>query len=85
VARLKGSRNKITSDLKQRITDIVEKELEGVESLLSGLSPKDKASFLLGLMSYVVSKPKAEQQITLDTLSESQSDALIKLLLEDEN
>ena len=85
MARLKGSRNKITSDLKQRITDIVEKELEGVESLLSGLSPKDKASFLLGLMSYVVSKPKAEQQITLDTLSESQSDALIKLLLEDEN
>ena len=83
MARLKGSRNRITSDLKQRITDVVESELGNVDELLSELSAKDKASFLLGLMSYVISKPKTQQQITLDKLSESQSDALIKQLLEE--
>lgn len=83
MARLEGSRNRITSDLKQRIADVVESELSNVDELLSQLSAKDKASFLLGLMSYVISKPKTQQQVTLDTLSESQSDALIKQLLEE--
>lgn len=83
MARVKGAKNRITSDLKQRITDVVEKELEGVESLLSGLSPKDKASFLLGLMSYVISKPKSEQQITLETLTESQAEYLTQKLLDE--
>ena len=83
MARTKGSKNKITSDLKQRITEIVESELSNIDKLLSGLSDKDKASFLLGLMSYVVSKPKTEQQISLDTLTEQQADFLTQKLLDE--
>lgn len=83
MARTKGSKNRITSDLKQRITEIVESELSNIDELLSGLSDKDKASFLLGLMSYVVSKPKTEQQISLETLTESQAEYLTQKLLDE--
>ena len=65
MGRLKGAKNRITSDLKQKIADIVESELSNVDELLSELSAKDKASFLLGLMSYTISKPKTEQKLSL--------------------
>ena len=83
MGRLKGAKNRITSDLKQRITEIVESELSNIDELLSGLSDKDKASFLLGLMSYVISKPKAEQKLTLQNLTDSQADYLTQKLLDE--
>ncbi len=83
MGRLKGAKNRITSDLKQRISDIVESELTNIDELLSELSAKDKASFLLGLMSYAISKPKAEQKLSLQTLTDSQAEYLTQKLLDE--
>ena len=83
MGRLKGVKNRITSDLKQKIADIVESELSNVDELLSELSAKDKASFLLGLMSYTISKPKTEQKLSLQTLTDSQAEYLTQKLLDE--
>ena len=83
MGRLRGAKNRITSDLKQKIADIVESELSNVDELLSELSAKDKASFLLGLMSYTISKPKTEQKLSLQTLTDSQAEYLTQKLLDE--
>lgn len=81
--RTKGTPNKLTKDLKQRIVDLLESELDNIDKVLKNLSDKDRVTFILGLMSYVVSKPKTVQQLTLDTLTESQTDEIINQLLDE--
>lgn len=52
--RPKGSTNKATTQLRQLVTDLVEREFENVDTLLLQLEPKERAKFLTDLMKYVL-------------------------------
>lgn len=52
--RPKGSPNKATAQLRQLVSDLVQKEFENVDSLLLQLEPKERAKFITDLMKYVL-------------------------------
>ena len=54
--RQKGSLNKVTSDIKTKISIILDKELERIDTTLAGLEPNDRASFILKLLQYTIPK-----------------------------
>ena len=56
--RQPGSTNLITKDLRGRVLDIVESNLEGLEGTLEAMEPRDKVAVLLKLMEFVLPKGK---------------------------
>lgn len=56
--RQPGSTNLITKDLRGRVLDIVESNLEGLEDTLEQMEPRDKVAVLLKLMEFVLPKGK---------------------------
>ena len=56
--RQPGSTNLITKDLRGRVLDIVESNLEGLEATLEEMEPRDKVAVLLKLMEFVLPKGK---------------------------
>lgn len=56
--RQPGSTNLITKDLRGRVLDIVESNLEGLEDTLKQMEPRDKIAVLLKLMEFVLPKGK---------------------------
>ena len=56
--RQPGSTNLITKDLRGRVLDIVESNLEGLEGTLKKMEPRDKVAVLLKLMEFVLPKGK---------------------------
>lgn len=62
-----GARDKVNNALRESIKSLVEREFENIPALLTTLSPKDRAKFLLDLTKYV-----------LPTLSSVSVDALVE-------
>lgn len=62
--RQKGSLNKVTSTLKDKIQEIVNRELENIDELLSELEPKDRLDSLIKLLPYVLPK---QQEVVKNT------------------
>lgn len=56
--RQPGSTNLITKDLRGRVLDIVESNLEGLGETLEQMEPRDKVAVLLKLMEFVLPKGK---------------------------
>ena len=56
--RKPGSTNLLTKDLRGRVLDIVESNLEGLEDTLKQMEPRDKIAVLLKLMEFVLPKGK---------------------------
>ena len=56
--RQPGSTNLITKDLRGRVLEIVESNLEGLEATLEAMEPRDKVAVLLKLMEFVLPKGK---------------------------
>jgi len=56
--RKPGSTNLLTKDLRGRVLDIVESNLEGLEGTLEEMEPRDKVAVLLKLMEFVLPKGK---------------------------
>lgn len=56
--RPKGSRNKITRFLKDRISDFLDENWQAIENDFQELEPKDRIDTYLKLISYVLPKPK---------------------------
>lgn len=56
--RQPGSTNLITKDLRGRVLDIVESNLEGLEGTLQEMEPRDRVAVLLKLMEFVLPKGK---------------------------
>ncbi len=84
MSRTKGALSVKTKEVAKVIQLLLDECLTSVLSDLKQLEPKDRIRVILDLFPYLIAKKRAEQTITLDTLSESQSNELIKQLL-DEN
>lgn len=61
--RLKGTPNKITGGLKQKIKEVVELEMSNFDEYLDELPPDKKIEYTLKLLSYVVPKPTTFESI----------------------
>ena len=86
--RQPGSTNLITKDLRGRVFDIVERNLEGLEGTLEQMEPRDRVAVLLKLMEFVLPKGKAipepEKVINGGTMGPLQIAALKILVSDDE-
>jgi len=54
--RPKGARNKITTEVKQKIDQIINNNIEKFESDLEDLEPKDRLMIMTRLLEYVLPK-----------------------------
>lgn len=54
--RTKGSRNRLTKELKGTLKEIIDKELERVPELLEEMEPRERMEFILKLLPYVMPK-----------------------------
>jgi hypothetical protein len=59
--RQKGSVNKTTKELRERIKDIVDSELENIEAILGKLTEKERTDLLAKLLPFVL--PKMNEHI----------------------
>lgn len=57
--RPKGTPNKVTQTVKEWIAEIVEKNMERIESDMEALSPRERIIFFERLLAYVVPKQQA--------------------------
>ena len=86
--RKPGSTNIIGKDLRGRVLDIVENNLEGLEGTLEHLEPKDRIAVILKLMEFVLPKgvqanPPVQTSAQMSRVSDEAIDLMIKLA--DEN
>ena len=63
--RQKGSVNKTTKELRQRIQDIVNSELENIDSIIGKLTEKERTDLLAKLLPFVL--PKMNEHIIENT------------------
>ena len=77
-----GKPNKVTADLRQRITTFLEDQWQTLETEFSGLEAKDKLVFFERLLQYSLPKLQATTLTTnLESLSEDQLNYIINSLL----
>ena len=58
--RTKGTKNKITSNVKLALMALLEKEIEQLPMILEQLEPKQRIEILIKIMPYLI--PKAESE-----------------------
>jgi hypothetical protein len=58
--RQAGTPNKLTSDTKEIISQIIINEIQSLPTLLDSMKPKDKAEILIKLIPYII--PKASKE-----------------------
>ena len=79
--RSKGTPNKVTSTIKDWISQIIDDNREQVEKDLRKLSPKDRLQVFEKLMQYVIPKQQSVRaDIDLSKLSETQIDLIVEEL-----
>jgi len=77
-----GTKNKVTLQLRQRITTFLEDQWQNLETEFSGLESKDKLVFFERLLQYAIPKLQATTLTTdLDNLTDEQLDYIIESLL----
>jgi hypothetical protein len=54
--RIKGSENKVTSQIREKISLLLENQFETFESELNNLQSKDKLELLVKLIPYIIPK-----------------------------
>ena len=75
--RPKGAANKVTTDFRKWLDELLNKNLSKVENDFSKLEPKDRLIILERLMQYTIPK---QQSITAEAQINAEYDALGKLL-----
>lgn len=76
--RPKGSPNKTTTEVRQWLSRLIEKNRRQIERDLKALEPKDRLIILEKFMSYTVPKMQSIQaQIELNNLTDEQLDNLV--------
>ena len=84
--RSKGAPNKVTSTIKDWISQIIDDNREQVEKDLRKLSPKDRLQVFEKLMQYVIPKQQSVRaDIDLSKLSETQIDLIVEELTKNIN
>ena len=84
MARTRGAISVKTKEVTKVIQLLLDECLSTVLSDLKQLEPKERVRVILDLFPYLIARKRADQTITLDTLSDAQADILVKQLLEDE-
>jgi len=54
--RIKGTPNKVTADLREKIFLLLENQFETIDEKLNNLKPKDQLEILIKLIPYVIPK-----------------------------
>jgi hypothetical protein len=66
--RPKGTPNKITGELRVRISEFLEKNFETIETDFEKLEPKERAQLYVKLIEYVIPKMRTFEETTLSQL-----------------
>lgn len=82
--RAAGTPNKVTSDLRRAVSDLIERNWERIQGDMDALEPKDRLMFIEKLLSYSLPKLSSVTQettlrATLDGMTDEQ---LTKMALE---
>jgi len=79
--REKGTPNKLTSDLRQKINDFLDDNWSSLQKDFNNLDPKDKLIFFEKLLQYGLPKLQSTELISnFDKLSDEQLDLIINEL-----
>ena len=84
MSRTKGALSVKTKEVAKVIQLLLDECLTTVMSDLKQLEPQARIRVILDLLPFLIARKRAEQQISLNTLTDSQADLLVKQLL-DEN
>jgi hypothetical protein len=68
--RLKGSKNKLSAEIKQRISDALNSTIDNLESDLNSLPTKERLELFSRLLPYILPKLK---ETDLNTISDNQN------------
>lgn len=74
--RLKGSKNKLSAEIKQRISDALNSTIDNLESDLNSLPTKERLELFSRLLPYILPKLK---ETDLNTISDNQTPDEIKV------
>lgn len=84
--RLPGSQNRLTGDLRAKISQIVENQIDAIESDLSALKPIERLQIFEKLLAYCVPKLQSQTfEINLESLSDLQINQIIENINLNEN
>ena len=76
-----GSPNKVTADLRAKINEIVDKQVDLINDDLEALEPKERLMIVEKLLSYCLPKLQAQSfDIDFQNFSEQQLDVIINQL-----
>ena len=76
--RPKGKPNKVTQDMRQWLSAVLEKNRSQMEKDLKALEPKERLQILERLMQYVIPKQQAvSAEVDFSKLTDSQLDAIV--------
>ncbi|MEO6039793.1 MAG: hypothetical protein ABIQ93_15370 [Saprospiraceae bacterium] len=77
--RKSGAPNRVTSDLRQRILGLLDKNFDSLEADIQGLEPRERVNAWVKLLEYVVPKlQRTETVIDLSKLSDAEIDTLFE-------
>ena len=76
MGRTKGSKNKLTAEIKQRISDALNNTIDNLENDLNTLSVKDRLEIFSRLLPYILPKLR---ETDINEISENQNPNEIKV------
>ena len=82
--RPKGTPNKITQDMRQWLSTVIDKNRRQIERDLKALEPKERLQMLEKLMQYVIPKQQAvKAEVDFATLTDDQLNTIVNQLTKD--
>lgn len=82
--RPKGTPNKITQDMRQWLSTVIDKNRRQMERDLKALEPKERLQMLEKLMQYVIPKQQAvKAEVDFATLTDDQLNTIVNQLTKD--
>lgn len=82
--RPKGTPNKITQDVRQWLSTVIDKNRRQMERDLKALEPKERLQMLEKLMQYVIPKQQAvSAEVDFSTLTDDQLNTIVNQLTKD--
>jgi len=76
MARLQGSKNKLTAEIKQRISDALNNTIDNLESDMNSLPTNQRLELFTRLLPYILPKLK---ETDINTISDNQQPNEIKV------
>lgn len=82
--RAKGTPNKVTSNLREWVSDLIDCNRAQVKKDLKALEPKDRLIIIERLLAYVMPKVQSiDASLSIERLTDEQLDRVIKQLTEE--